>query len=310
MKKPIDLAGKRFGKLLALKVSETRNRGVLSWDCICDCGNSKVVASVDLRKGHAKSCGCMQYKGTPKDIAGKRFGKLTAEYRLNETSSNGDYLWGCKCDCGNKCVTTIGRLNFGKTISCGCAVNDAAQERRKYTPEISKSKVLRTWAKMKERCYNKNSIDYPNYGGKGVVIHDSFLSDFMNFYNEIGDPPDDGRMWSVDRIDHKKNYEPGNVRWATDTQQARNKGKMRNNTSGATGVSWDNKPWSDGSKKLYAKAQWKFYDASGKQHNGTKSFSVEKLGLLPAFALAVQYREQKIKELNALGYGYSENHGK
>ena len=37
MKKPIDLAGKRFGNLLALKVSETRNRGVLSWDCICDC---------------------------------------------------------------------------------------------------------------------------------------------------------------------------------------------------------------------------------------------------------------------------------
>ena len=41
-----------------------------------------------------------------------------------------------------------------------------------------------------------------------------------------------------------------------------------------------------------------------------KSFSVKNFGLLPAFAMACKFREDKIRELNEQGYGYSENHGK
>ena len=248
MKKPIDLAGKRFGKLLALKVSETRNRGVLSWDCICDCGNYRVVPGVDLR--------------------------------------------------------------VGNTTSCGCVTNKAGSKNSNFTHGMTRTKAYKSWCKIKERCYNPKNPDYHNYGAIGVSMDDIFKENFLAFYAEVGDPPKNIASYSIDRIDAGKGYTKGNLRWATPEQQSRNRGKMSNNTSGVTGVTWDNKPWPDGSNKLYAKAYWKFYDASGKQRNGTKSFSVEKLGLLPAFALAVQYREQKIKELNALGYGYSENHGK
>lgn len=171
-------------------------------------------------------------------------------------------------------------------------------------------KTYKSWCKIKERCYNTNSPDYATYGAKGIVLHDSFHN-FVAFYNEVGEPPNDGNRWSIDRIDYTKNYEPGNMRWATDFQQARNKGKMKNNSSGFTGVHWEDKVHPDGKNyTTYAVVQWKEYDNSGKKLYKKKCFSVKKLGLMVAFANACQYREDQIEKLNNLGYGYSENHGK
>lgn len=59
MPKLIDLAGKRFGRLVALSVSHVVNRRY-HWNCGCDCGNSKVVAGADLKWGKTKSCGCFR----------------------------------------------------------------------------------------------------------------------------------------------------------------------------------------------------------------------------------------------------------
>lgn len=305
----INLTGKQFGKLTVVQVSETRLRNVLSWDCVCECGNLKTVAGPDLRTGDTTSCGCMKHQGTKKDITGNRYGKLVAVSRTSEKSSNGDYLWVCKCDCGNEHITTIGRLNIGSTQSCGCLKIEKAFERRTHGFK-NNHKTYKVWCKMRDRCNNPNSPDYEDYGAKGIKVSPYFEADFMNFYNEIGEAPNDGKRWSVDRIDHTKGYEPGNIRWATDAQQARNKGKMSTNTSGKTGVVWDNKPWSDGGKKLYAKAQWSIYFGVGKHKYETKCFSVEKYGLLEAFSLACEYRERMIEKLNEQGYGYTENHGK
>lgn len=76
-----------------------------------------------------------------------------------------------------------------------------------------------------------------------------------------------------------------------------------NNTSGVVGVSFyfDKKRSS-----TYVHASWKLLN--GKQNS--KKFSIRKLGLLPAFKAAVEYRHKMIEELNAQGAGYTENHGK
>lgn len=304
----IDITGKKFGNLTVLKVSEQRLRGLMSWDCFCDCGNLKTVASQDLRANQVKSCGCRQHKGTTKDITGQRNGSLTAVSRTDKKTSNGDYLWTFVCDCGNTRDVSIGAFSSKKNLSCKlCAKKRVTEE--KTTHGFNKNhKTYKAWCKIKERCYNENSRDYQTYGARGITMSESFRNDFLAFYSEIGEAP--SKDHSVDRIDHTKGYVQGNIRWATSFQQARNKGKMKNNTSGITGVVWEEKVHPNKmNTTTYAVAQWKHYDANGEVWAKKKSFSVKKYGLLEAFNLACEYRKQKIKELNELGYGYSDNHG-
>lgn len=53
---PIDLSGRRFGRLLVVEVVKTERRR--KWRCVCDCGGSAVCESYNLQNGHTKSCGC------------------------------------------------------------------------------------------------------------------------------------------------------------------------------------------------------------------------------------------------------------
>lgn len=61
MPNKIDITGRRFGKLVAIKEMPSKN-GKTYWLCQCDCGNEKVVQTCHLRKGMTKSCGCERTK--------------------------------------------------------------------------------------------------------------------------------------------------------------------------------------------------------------------------------------------------------
>lgn len=78
------------------------------------------------------------------------------------------------------------------------------------------------WRSMKRRCFDPTHPRFDAYGGRGITVCAEWL-DFWTFVNDIGYPPDDGQRWTLDRIDNDGNYEPGNVRWATDSEQNRNK---------------------------------------------------------------------------------------
>jgi hypothetical protein len=54
----IDITGKRFGRLVVREVATPKSVKPVKWLCDCDCGNSSVVASQELREGHTISCGC------------------------------------------------------------------------------------------------------------------------------------------------------------------------------------------------------------------------------------------------------------
>lgn len=96
----IDLTGKCFGKLTVIEKAPTEQDRRTRWICQCDCGNQYIATSQALRKGLAKSCGC----GRRKDIAGMRFGHLTALERSEQYIVRKDYgkryMWKCICDCG------------------------------------------------------------------------------------------------------------------------------------------------------------------------------------------------------------------
>ncbi len=55
-----DISGKRFGRLIALKLSEKRSGRKTFWECVCDCGNTKLVRTDSLKCGAAQSCGCLK----------------------------------------------------------------------------------------------------------------------------------------------------------------------------------------------------------------------------------------------------------
>lgn len=61
MSKRINIVGKKFGKLTVVKYIYTKN-GYAYWKCKCDCGNEKIVAGFNLKRGNVKSCGCLRRK--------------------------------------------------------------------------------------------------------------------------------------------------------------------------------------------------------------------------------------------------------
>lgn len=55
----IDLLGQKFGRLLVVRKTDQRIGHSVVWECLCDCGNRKLVASTNLRRGTTKSCRCL-----------------------------------------------------------------------------------------------------------------------------------------------------------------------------------------------------------------------------------------------------------
>jgi hypothetical protein len=74
---------------------------------------------------------------------------------------------------------------------------------------------------MQARCYRPSSTTYRYYGGRGIKVCDRWLRSFKNFYEDMGPKPD--RSYSIERINRDGNYEPINCKWASQTEQLRNR---------------------------------------------------------------------------------------
>jgi hypothetical protein len=77
-----------------------------------------------------------------------------------------------------------------------------------------------TWERMKRRCLNPNSADFAEYGARGIGVCERWRNSFSAFFDDMGPKPTPTH--SIDRIDGRKGYEPGNCRWATKREQSAN----------------------------------------------------------------------------------------
>jgi hypothetical protein len=84
-----------------------------------------------------------------------------------------------------------------------------------------KTRAYHIWKGIKHRCLNPQSKSYKDYGGRGIIVCDRWL-DFVNFYADMGDPPEG---LEIDRIDNSRGYEPSNCRWVTRKANCHNRRK-------------------------------------------------------------------------------------
>lgn len=79
----------------------------------------------------------------------------------------------------------------------------------------------RAWCQMIQRCHLPSNNRYRFYGARGIAVCAEWRADYMAFLAHVGRRP--SLKHSIDRKDSNRNYEPGNVRWATPVEQARNR---------------------------------------------------------------------------------------
>jgi len=103
---------------------------------------------------------------------------------------------------------------------------------------LTNTSEFKAWSSMKERCLCKTNKAYKNYGERGISICKEWVDSFENFLKDMGKKP--SREYSLDRINNNKSYTPENCRWATNTQQNRNKRTTTNISTNVRGVSCKN----------------------------------------------------------------------
>ncbi len=157
-------------------------------------------------------------KSNPKGYGiGRRFGRLTI------ASREGSYAIAI-CDCGTQKRALMCNLAAGVTQSCGCLHLDTVVARsRKHG--LAGTRIYNIWRGMISRCHSPTNIRYCDYGGRGINVFPEWQTSIVAFVAHMGPRP--SKHHSVDRINNDGNYEPGNVRWATPVQQARNTRQSR-----------------------------------------------------------------------------------
>lgn len=250
----------------------------LFFDVQCDCKNKtiKTIRLNSLESGHSKSCGCIKFNNsnTVKDLTGKTFGRLTVIRRdlerdeeLHRQGKKGTH-WLCQCNCGNPNLVsaTVYNLKSGHTQSCGCYASEQIAKKNKIyssknNPYIDNNDgtftllddneneciidkedydILKRWywrkipkrGNIEKGYWTTNVKDDDKYNTSTIFIH-QIISEIK--YGEY-----DHKLLSPDHLSRNTDdNRKCNLYLKSNQRNSHNRGLSKRNTSGKTGVSFN-----------------------------------------------------------------------
>lgn len=172
--KSIDITGKKFGKLTALKLDHIKKYSKSThrfWECICECGNKCIVAQNQLTRGKTKSCGCLQN-----------------EYFFTKHNLRHTRIYNIWCNIKGRCLNT-NHPNYNVYGARGITICDKWKHNalnfynwamaNGYTDKLTIDRIDVNgnyepcncrWVNRKEQGINRNTSKFYTYQGKTLCI--------------------------------------------------------------------------------------------------------------------------------------------
>ena len=223
--------GNTYGDYTIISLEDMN--GIPKYTMRCNtCGYEKIASASAFDRLDLKCHKHFEQIKYNNSYIGKKYNHL--EIIGFEYDKNNHRMAKCKCDCGNVKLLVATSVVDGVVKSCGCMTSKLLHDAFWKEDALNRQRLYRIWTGMKQRCYNRNSDNYPNYGGRGITICDEWLSSYDTF-KEWALSHGYSDELSIDRIDVNGNYEPKNCRWADWETQANNKRPKKRNVKWTIG---------------------------------------------------------------------------